>query len=203
MKPFSKMGTIGSLTIFFVFALVFVARARTQTNPASVNEIIAQIVKVRDFSSGYVSLANSNFAKGTPDYVQSQKLYIAAYSDNTAWNAYVAAAIRAGKLKHLNNDDEYQKLSDTAAKSSTVFVTYVDTKTQPQSRAVLTILSSLADLGIKLWTDVSDKITRDRELTASNFEKATKWVSWDGLVAAPIAPGDSPKPKPSGSSTSN
>jgi len=203
MKRFCKVSTIGCLASLLVCALFFSARAHAQTSPASVNEIIAQIVKARDLSSGYVSLASSTFAKGTPDYIQSQKLYIAAYSDNTAWNAYVAAAIRAGKLKHLNNDDEYQKLSDTAAKSSTTFVTYVDTKTQPQSKAVLTILSSLADLGIKLWTDVSDKITKDRELTASNFEKATKWVSWDGLVAAPTAPSDSSKPKPSGSPTSN
>ncbi len=200
-----KMGIRVPIAIFVVLSIICATQAQTQISPSTINGIIAQIVKARDFSSGYVSLASNSFAKGTPEYTQSQKLYIAAYSDNTAWNAYVAASIRAGKAKHLNNDDDYQKLADTATKSSTAFVTYVDAKTQPQSKAVLTILSSLADLGIKLWIDVSDKVTKDREVTASNFEKATKWVSWDGLVAAPAptAPSNTPKPKPSGSSISN
>jgi hypothetical protein len=182
MSPKSSKMLRSCVAIFLLCLVVSTGVGQVRAVSTGIDGIVAQIVKARDLTSGYVSLAATSFQKGSPELLAAQKLYIAAYSDNTAWDSYVASSLRGGRARHLNSDDQYQKNADRATVSATRFVQYVDEKTNAQSKAVLTVLSSLADLGVKLWTNISDKNKKDRESAASNFENVTKWKSWDELV---------------------
>ena len=165
----------------------------------SVGITIAKIVKARDYTAQFVVLAKKSFKEGTPEYNQAFKLYATAYSDYGAWNAYLAEALATGRVKEkkpLPNDSQYDDLSSSATKSATTFVSYVDSNTQGQSKAVVAILSSLADLGLKLWTGISDKNTKDRTAASKRFSDATTWQSWEQ-----VTDGSAPKPAPAPTET--
>jgi hypothetical protein len=165
----------------------------------SVGITIAKIVKARDYTAQFVVLAKKSFKEGTPEYNQAFKLYATAYSDYGAWDAYLAEALATGRIKEkkpLPNDSQYDDLSSSATKSATAFVSYVDSNTQGQSKAVVAILSSLADLGLKLWTGISDKNTKDRTAASKRFSDATAWQSW-----VQITDGSAPKPAPTQTDT--
>jgi hypothetical protein len=142
-------------------------------------EITAEIVKAREYTASYVSLAKRSL-KGD-DLTQAEKLYATAYANYSGWDAYVKTALRDGKAKNLNKDDDYQKKADEASGAATKFVAFVDSKTGQQSKAILPILSSLADLGLKLWNGIKDRQTKDRAAAADAFDKDTKWSSWNDL----------------------
>jgi hypothetical protein len=153
---------------------------------------IAKIVKARDYTAQFVVLAKKSFKEGSPEYNQAFKLYAEAYSDYGAWDAYLADALATGRVKDrkpLPNDSHYDDLSSSATKGATAFVSYVDSNTQGQSKAVVSVLSSLADLGLKLWTGISDKKSKDRTAASKRFSDATAWQSWEQ-----ITDGSSPKP---------
>jgi hypothetical protein len=143
-------------------------------------EITSEIVKAREYTASYVVLAKQNL-KGN-DLIQAEKLYATAYANYSAWNAYVTASLRNGtKGKNLNKDTNYQKEASDASGAATTFVAFVDSKTGQQSKAILPTLSSLADLGMKLWNGIKDRIDKDRTAAADAFAKDTKWSSWNDI----------------------
>jgi hypothetical protein len=165
----------------------------------NLDAVIAKVVKARDYTTQFVVLAKKSFKEGTPEYNQAFKLYAAAYSDYDSWNAYLTSALAAGRVKGrtaLPHDSKYDDLSAAATNSATKFVSYVDSNTPGQEKAVVTILSSLADLGLKLWTGISKKITDDRNALSKRFADATQWQSWEQ-----ISDGSAPIPKPAPTST--
>jgi len=165
------------------------------TATSNIDATIAQVVRARDYTAQFVVLAKKSFKAGSPEYNQAFKLYAAAYSDYGAWDAYLASALASGRVKDkkpLPNDSHYDDLSSTATKSATVFVSYVDTNTQGASKAVVAILSSLADLGLKLWTGISAKKAQDRAALSKRFSDATVWQTWEQ-----ITDGSSPNVAPS------
>jgi hypothetical protein len=152
--------------------------------PTTVEGVIAEIVKARGYTSGMVVLANKNFTTGSEKYNRAFTLYAQAYGDYTAWAAYLTAALRAGHTKHLNNNQEYNQVATTASASGSAFTNYVVTNTPGagESHAIVTILSGLADLGIKLWTDISKQVTLQRNNAATSFCESTKWQTWQELT---------------------
>lgn len=152
--------------------------------PTSVEGITAEIVKARGLTSQMVVLANKNYAAGSDKYNRAFVLYAEAYGNYNAWAAYLTAALRAGHAKHLNNNQEYNSVANAAETSGSAFTNYVMTNTPGagESHAITTILSSLADLGIKLWTGISKQITTQRNNSATSFCEATKWQSWQEIT---------------------
>jgi hypothetical protein len=140
-------------------------------------EITAEIVKAREYTASYVAIAKRSL-KGD-DLTQAEKLYATAYSDYSGWNAYLKTALQDGTAKgnNLNGDKTYQKMAGDASEAATKFVEFVESKTT-QSKAILPILSSLADMGLKLWNGIKDRQTKDRAAKADAFQKDTKWSSW-------------------------
>jgi hypothetical protein len=154
------------------------------TTPTSTEGITAAIVKARGFTSAMVVLAAKNYPEGSDKYNQAFTLYAHAYSDYTAWAAYLTTALRAGHAKHLNTNQEYDQIASTAEASSSAFTNYVTTNTPgaSESHDVTTIISGLADLGLKLWTGISKQITTQRNNAATSFCESTKWQTWQELT---------------------
>jgi hypothetical protein len=164
------------------------------TPPAvNIDATTADIVQVRTFTSQYVLLANSRFKSDSPEYAQAYKLYAKAYSNYSAWNSYLTSAIRAGRTKHLPSDPKYTGVAANASQSATAFTNYVDEQTS-QSKAVTTIITALASLGIDLWTKWSNKISADRAAAATAFATDTKWQSWNEIISG--KPPGTAKPEP-------
>jgi len=159
--------------------LIGFAQLALATDPTA--EITAEIVKAREYTASYVVLAKHSL-KGD-DLTKAEKLYAAAYANYSGWDAYVTTALRDGKAKNLNKDTDYQKKANEASGAATTFVAFVDSTTGQQSKAILPILSSLADLGLKLWNGIKDRQTKDRTAAADAFDKDTKWLSWNDIKA--------------------
>jgi hypothetical protein len=165
--------------VMFVFAMILILAAALQARATDQTaEITAEIVKAREYTASYVAIAKRSL-KGD-DLTQAEKLYATAYANYSGWNAYVKTALRDGKAKNLNKDEDYQKKADDASGGATKFVAFVDSKTA-QSKAILPILASLADLGLKLWNGIKDRQAKDRTAAADAFEKDTKWLSWNDI----------------------
>lgn len=160
-----------------------------KTQNAKIPELTAEIVKARAYTSQFVVLAKKSFEENSPEYNAAYKLYADAYRDYSGWNAYLTAAITQGKAKDITTDSTYDKYSADAVKSAATFVNYVDSNTPGQQKAVVTILSSLADLGLKLWLGISNKRASDRATLATNFCSMTYWQSWNEIKdgSAPAA----------------
>jgi hypothetical protein len=159
------------------------------SNQNSIDATIAQIVEARDYTAQYVVLAKQAFKPSSAEYTDAFKLYADAYAKYGAWDAYVSSALRAGRSKKLTNNPDYQAIATDASHSAIAFTGYVDSNTNGQAKAVTTILASLADLGLKLWTGISTQITQQRTTAANAFDAATSWQSW-----AQITDGSQPKP---------
>jgi hypothetical protein len=171
-----------SSKIVCVLGVLFTVLVATRLDAQDeIAKTTSEIVKAREYTASYVALAKQKLKDD--DLVQAQKLYADAYADYSGWNSYVETALRNGKAKKLNLDDQYQKQAEDATKAATKFVGFVDTKTG-QTKAVVAVLSSLADLGLKLWNGVKDRQTKDRNTAADSFAKATKWSSWSDIKAS-------------------
>jgi hypothetical protein len=142
--------------------------------------VTAKIVEARDYASEFVSLAKASLVQNPADLEQARKLYATAYSKNNAWVAYVKTSIREGNAKKLNKDGAYQTIADDASRSAVEFTTFVNSKTG-QSKDVTTILLAFADLGLKLWNGIKDRLYKDRVNAADAFEKDTKWLPWEKI----------------------
>lgn len=158
----------------------------------NVDSTTADIVQARTLTSQYVLLANSRFNSDGPEYAQAYKLYAEAYSNYSAWNSYLTSAIRGGRTKHLPSDPKYTAVATNASRSATAFTDYVDQRTG-QSKAVTTVITALAGLGIDLWTKWSNKISADRTAAAAAFATDTKWQSWKEIVSG--TPPETAKPE--------
>lgn len=158
---------------------------------SSIDATVARVVKARDYTAQFVVLAKKSFKEGSPEYNQAFKLYAEAFSDYNGWNAYVASALASGRIKDkkpLPNDSNYDDISASAVKSATAFVSYVDSNTQGQSKAVVAILSQLADFGLKLWAGISTKNAQDRAAASKRFVDATTWQSWEQIKDGSVPP---------------
>jgi hypothetical protein len=185
--------------------------------PTSVEGVTAEIVKARGLTSQLVVLANKNYPAGSDKYNRAFILYAEAYSDYTAWAAYLTAALRVGHAKHLNNNPDYDRVATAAEASGSAFTNYVTANTPGagESHVITTLISSLADLGIKLWTGISKQITTQRNNSATGFCEATKWQTWQEITDVqapkqssdyckiPTDSGDTPSDKSSSDSSSN
>jgi hypothetical protein len=158
----------------------------TQTSPASVADVkstTAEIVQARTLTSQYVLWVHGRFKNDSKEYTRAYDLYAKAYANYSSWNIYVTSAIRAGQSKHLANDQKYKTVAATATQSATVFNDFVQ-KQMGSDRAISTVITALADLGIDIWTKCSSKITADRVAAATAFAADTKWQSWSEIIAA-------------------
>jgi len=142
--------------------------------------VTAKIVEARDYTSEFVSLAKASLVQKPADLGQARKLYATAFSKNNAWVAYVKTSIRQGNAKKLNKDSAYQTIADDASRSAVEFTRFVNSKTG-ESKEVVTILLAFADLGLKLWNGIKDRVYNDRVNAADAFEKDTKWQPWEKI----------------------
>jgi hypothetical protein len=168
------------------FGLIYCSPATAQAVSSAPKDptaaVTAKIVEARDYTSEFVSLAKASLAQRPADLEQARKLYATAYSKNNAWVAYVKTSIRQGNAKKLNKDAAYQAIADDASRSGVEFTTFVNSKTG-QSKSISTILLGFADLGLKLWGGIKDRIDKDRVNAADAFEKDAKWQPWDKVGA--------------------
>lgn len=185
---------------FFLLTNQSPAQQPASNTTINIDSTTADIVQARTFTSQYVLLANSRFKSDSPQYTQAYKLYAKAYSDYTAWNSYLASAIRSGRTKRLPSDPKYAKAASTASQSAAAFTNYVDVQTS-QSKAITTALTALAGLGIDLWTKWSNKISAERTAAATAFTTDTKWQSWNEIVSG--IPSGTAKPEPKATPTLN
>jgi hypothetical protein len=153
-----------------------------QTAVCDTDCLTAKIVQARDYTAQYVVLAKQSFKANSPEYNQAFKLYATAYSNYGAWDAYLSSALRAGRAKKLNKDQNYNSIAAQAAQSSLAFTTYVDTNTSGDAKQVTTILASLANLGLQLWTGISQHLDQERVAAANAFDNATKWQAWNEIT---------------------
>jgi hypothetical protein len=173
----------------FLISIFYLSHCEGQPTKqvSDVDSTIAEIVRVRQLTAQYVVLSKSSFKQGSAEYNKAFGLYAIAYSNYSAWNAYMASALASGRIKSkkpilTDSGSEYDELSSKATKSSTEFVSYVTSNIEGESKAVTTILSSLADLGVKLWTEVSQKNAQDRAAASKRFLDATTWQSWNQIT---------------------
>ena len=196
MKPIRRNFTFRSRVIAVTLSLLVFSPLSSQIicglsadqsgappNPTSVEGITAKIVQAGTYTSQMVVLANKTFPAGSDKYNQAFTLYAKAYSAYSAWAAYLTSSLRRGTTKHLNNNREYDGIAQDASNSGVAFTSYVETNTSGESHAVLTILSSLADLGIKLWAGISKQVTQNRNNSALAFCESTKWQSWEEITS--------------------
>jgi len=158
------------------------AQAATSAPRDPTAAVTAKIVEARDYTSEFVSLAKASLAQRPADLEQARKLYATAYSKYNAWVAYVKTSIRQGNAKKLNKDSAYQAIADDASHSAVAFTTFVNSKTG-EEKAISTILAGFADLGLKLWNGIKDRIDKDRVNAADAFEKDAQWQPWDKVGA--------------------
>lgn len=162
-------------------------------------QIVARIVKARDYTAEYVMISKESLAKNPSDLQQARKLYARAFADYNAWVAYVKTALQDGRAKHLGTDTEYQKISSEAATAGNAFTGFVDSKTG-EPKAVNVLLSSLGALGLQLWNGIKDRRQKDRATAATNFEQTAKWSPWEAITENSLKnPRPSQSAKPSDS----
>jgi hypothetical protein len=167
----------------------------TATSPTSVDGTISDIVKARSYTTEFVNIAKDTFKSDSKEYLQAHKLYASAFANYSAWDAYVASAIRNGNSKKINTDPKYKKVTTDATESANTFTDYVN-KNTGQDKAITTVISALADLGIELWIKWSNKAQADRAAAATAFETATKWQNWDEIGGASEKQPTKSTPKP-------
>jgi hypothetical protein len=132
---------------------------------------------------GYADLAKTQFKADDPVYVQAQKRYITAQTDNTKWLSMLEGAIRQGNVKDLAADDSFQQLGDKAAQSTGEFVRFVDEHTS-QSKGTFSWIGDAIDAGIKLWKEIKGEITSGREAIGKQLESDASWPLWSAIGAA-------------------
>jgi len=173
--------------------------------PSDIRLTKAKIQRARNLSSSYVTIAKLNFKKGSKELLEAQKLYADAQAKYGDWASYVSDSIRMGKTRHLNTDPEYDRKASDLGKSAEAFVSYVDSITNGQSKAVDPIFAALSGLGVTLWNDIISQATQQREAAAKDFLAETDWPFWsqisDGSVPTPTPPAGGPAP-PTASSKS-
>lgn len=154
-------------------------------NNAVIAETIADIVRARALTEQSVLFAASHMKANNANYKKAYQLYAEALANYSAWDEYVASSLNGGTAKNLLNDENYQKESLSASKSATRFIDFVDKQTEGPSNAIIPTISSLADLGIKLWTAVSKQRAQERADAAKYFIDRTKWRTWGQITSEP------------------
>ncbi|MEG9434909.1 hypothetical protein JAO29_01795 [Edaphobacter sp. HDX4] len=179
---------IAKMTI--LHALLFVSFAPlsatmdSKTSSMPIEETQSKIVESRTLTSEYVRLAHKTLAAGSPECLKAFKLYAAAYSAYSGWDEYVAAAIEKGDSKHIDHDSLYTIKATAASQNAEKFVNFVDEKTNGESKALLPALSSLTDLGIKIWNEIRKEKLENRTNAAKSFRNATAWQTWDQITSS-------------------
>jgi hypothetical protein len=176
-----------SLLLVPVASVMLFAAEKTSEAQDETPAITAKIVEARDYTESFVVLAKQALSNNPSDLQRAQILYGTAYSKYAGWVQYVKTSLQKGKAKNLPKDKNYEKVAAEATAAATDFTTFVNTKTG-QSKAVTAILSSLADLGLKLWNGIKDRIDKDRNNSADAFEKDAKWRPWQDIGASPSTP---------------
>lgn len=179
-----------STASFFVFSILafFLAlpanAADESTNAGDpVAEAIASVVGARDSIRGYVTDVDSAYKVTDPEYVRARDLYRTALGKYNGWSAAVAEAIAAGKEKKLRKDTAYKNIADQASNASSEFVMYVQSL-RGQTKD-LSVLTTLADLGLRIWNGFKDRQKKDRKERSEYFLSATKWDAWEAIATPP------------------
>jgi hypothetical protein len=130
-----------------------------QSTKFDVDDTTGAIACARTVASERVMLLSQRFSPNTPDYQTAVKEYGNAEGAYNAWDAYLVSAIGSGREKKLDRNPAKDVYNGYVARATTgynEFIGYSDSKTGTPSKAVTTVISSLADLGLSVWTKWKD-----------------------------------------------
>jgi hypothetical protein len=119
--------------------------------------------------------------------------YDDAFANYDGWVTALKTAIVVGKERKINEDQDYKDIAKKAGDTGDAFVNYVIENTRSRRGGFLAILGPLADVGIKIWKEIKDKQTAQRNALGKIVEEEGRWRSWDD-IARPPAPAATPRP---------
>lgn len=128
--------------------------------------------------------AEKKFAAETKIIDTAQQKYIAAYSAYDGWLAALKTGIASGKSKQLAKDENYKTVAADASKAAAEFVNFATphiSANQRGTRGFITVLGSLAKLGVDVWQAYTKgKAERAKEY-AEYVGTQVQWREWDKL----------------------
>lgn len=153
---------------------------------------VGSIVEARNLTESYVAIAKDHLDSKTDAYTTAQEKYAAAYAKYSAWLAQLETAISTGKSAHLDENADFLQRGQDAGNAAKEFVEYVDQASKTQTKAITTILSSLAETGLKLWQGFVEQRKKNAKDLIADLDQRAKWKSWSELVAGPAKSAQSP-----------
>ena len=171
-------------------------KSKPPSQSAVVRMYMQKLVAAKTNTEGYVGLAKEHFKEDSPEYLQAEKLYIAAQSCQAGWLAKLTEAIRQGTLNDLASDHDFAQTGDDCQSATKTFVDFVDANTAP-SKGSLSWIGDAIDAAVKLWKAIKGDIQDNRDGLAKRLEDHATWQSWSsvGKATAP-SKSDGKKTKP-------
>jgi len=126
----------------------------------------------------------SRLTPGNPKYDILMNEYVDAYSKYDGWVSVLKSAIVAGKEKNLSSDREYAQIAKDASSASQKFVQdAIDATESATNRGVgvIAVLSSLADIGVKVWNSYASGSQERRMKYADYVANDIKWRGWEDI----------------------
>jgi hypothetical protein len=159
--------------------------AKPPSQKQMVQAYMQKLVAAKTKTVGYVEIAKQHFKEDSAQYLQAQKLYIAAQSCQSGWLAKLTEAVRQGALKDLSTDSDFAQSGDECQTDTKNFVDFVDVNTTP-SKGSLSWIGDAIDAAVKLWKAIKGDIQDGREAVAKRLETNATWPSWAAIGATQI-----------------
>jgi hypothetical protein len=173
------------LTVLLLWAPVVKAGEKAKPR-LDIAYFVGSMVEARNLTESYVGIARDHLDPKSDAYTTSQEKYAAAYSKYSGWLGQLETAISTGKSAHLDEDAEFIQRGEEASAAAKDFVEFVDRASKTQTRAVTTILSSLADTGLKLWQGFVEQKKKNAKDLIADLDQRAKWKSWSELLSGPV-----------------
>lgn len=138
---------------------------------------IAQIREIRRNMERYVKRIKEEKKPDSKVYLESMRLYEAAYVKYGAWDEETKKAIISGQARKLTTDTKYREMSEDASAAITAFVAHYAENVGPVKHDAYLF----RDWGIALWNMYKFSTPRRRASSASFFEMMTHWRQWDDI----------------------
>lgn len=163
---------------FFLIILVAASGNYFTVNAQSLpSKALSDIVESRETARTYVRSIKNDWDSSTKEYKEAKKKYGLAKAKYDGWVAAVKFAILTNTVEDLSKDKSYKKQCEETTKTIKAFVDYAESlPTKPQEKGILSILTSLFDLGGKVVDKIGDYKKKSAE-AAEIKAKAAKTLA--------------------------
>lgn len=125
---------------------------------------------------------------GSPNMATARDKYNTAYAAYAEWIEVLRLSIEngdaAGDLRDPKSSvgQRYAAVSKAASDAGIEFIKYVDQTTAAQTKGgAIAALSSLVDVGIKVWKEAKSRSDDRRRAAAKTLAETTQWERWDDI----------------------